>query len=103
MNIATVNLIYSNPNMIKSAMQVKRENNLVVTPRQATLDLVTNALSLGYKALSHDDLLEATGLSQTCLRNCLLYLVEEKKIIRRPISVYGSGFTYNYLLVRGDL
>lgn len=103
MNLASVKAAYKNPDMIKAVMQVKRENKEIIKPRQLTIDLISKALAFEYRELSKEDLLDLTGLSKAALRNSLLFLVKERKIIKRVIGKYGSGFNYNYSLVRGDL
>lgn len=102
-NAASVLTTYADVTTIKGSRVAKEESKLLAVPRQATIDAVINALTLKFGELTFDDLLQSTELSPTALRNCLLYLVREKKILRRPISVYGTGFTYKYSVVRGDL
>ena len=99
---ASITAIYTPLNMIKSVRQVQQESKILTTPRQSTIDVITDELKFCIH-LSRESLLKRTRVSNHTLDNALRFLVLNQKVFKKFTGRSGPHDKFLYSLVRGNL
>ena len=99
---ASITSMYKPLNMIKSVMDVKRENKPAWKPRQKTIDAIIDELKFCIH-LSRESLLKRTRMSNGIMDNALRFLVLNQKVIKKFTGKSGPHDSFLYSLVRGKL
>jgi hypothetical protein len=93
--------IVKSHNIIKTVMEVKKENKKVRPPRQSTVDKINVQFRDVAHGLSREKLLKRTKMSRNTLDNALRYLVLHRDLIQRATGKAGPHAESVYLLVKG--